>query len=168
MSTLPVLAALLLGCGTSLFAGDSEADRQTLKGITGVKVVIGQISQDALHDGLSASQIQTDVELRLRKAGVKVISLLGSDDSVLLWVDANLMKVSGEPQILQNLYIFNCEVSLIQGVSVAKNNTFALDATWSTEVLGNIGRNSMSKGIRDIIGDLVDKFLNAYLSVNPK
>jgi hypothetical protein len=39
--------------------------------------------------------------------------------------------------------------------------------TWSVTAVGTVGRENL-RNIRDFIKDDVDKFVNAYLSVNPK
>ena len=56
------------------YASDSEVDRQTLAGITAVKVVIEDLPSDALNLGLIRESIQTDVELKLRLAGMRIVT----------------------------------------------------------------------------------------------
>src|SRR5437867_1486169 len=53
------------------FAIDDETSRKSLQGIKEVAVSIG-IDEDAKRLGAAENIFQTDVELRLRKAGVKV------------------------------------------------------------------------------------------------
>jgi hypothetical protein len=158
--TLPVLGTLLFGCG-SLLASDEELDRQTLTGLKGFSVLIESISPEANRDGLTTDQLQTDVELRLRKSGVNVLP--SGSGNATLYVYAHLLKlksISG--------YVYTCEVTVHQGVIVVANNTVSWQDTWSVADLGIVRPENMSKVIRGTTGDLVDKFLNAYLSVNPK
>src|ERR1017187_384283 len=58
--------------GVTLRAQDS--DTQTLKGIQGLGVVVEDINSEAERAGLHRTDIQTDVELKLRLAGIKVLS----------------------------------------------------------------------------------------------
>jgi hypothetical protein len=158
----PAIAALLLLSGFRLCAaGDSEMDRLTLRGLEDVVVVVENTSVDAISDGLTVDQIQTDVELRLRKAGIKVRASSPS----MLYVNVHLMK-SKSPS--DGLYVFSCVVAVEQAVVVSSNGVSALEHTWSVDGLGIVGRLNMSGAVRGDVGDLVDKFLNAYLSVNPK
>jgi hypothetical protein len=62
-----------------------------------------------------------------------------------------------------------CEhVSLRQYVLLDRDRSIRLRATtWSTGGIGMVGRRKLSE-IRGDIKDDADKFLNAYLSVNPK
>jgi hypothetical protein len=156
---LPLIAVFLLGSGTRLAGLDSENSRPTLKGITEVAVVVEDPGADAIKDGLTIDQLQTDVELRLRKAGIKV----SKEVSPYLYVNAHLLKSTTYP----GLYAYHCEVSFQQRVTVMANGVVAYAATWSTGGIGIVGQADM-KTVRDDVGDLVDSFLNAYLSVNPK
>lgn len=47
-----------------------------------------------------------------------------------------------------------------------RGQSFQAD-TWSTCVVG-VAKGNPSEKIRSTVKDLVDKFINAYLSVNPK
>jgi hypothetical protein len=157
-----IICVLFAGLAT---AAEGKLGRETLRGITSIEVVVESPDSEAIRDGLTKDQIQTDVELRLRKAGVRVI---GSDDpeatkAPFLAISANLLKgrsIDG--------YAYSCQVALFQGVMVLSNSTATLASTWSIEMTGIAGTNNMVMAVRNSIGDLVDKFLNAYLSVNPK
>ena len=67
-----VMVFSLAGMSSSAFAGDDKLARETLKGINGVHVVVGVLNIDLEQVGLSKSQIRTDIELKLRLAGIKV------------------------------------------------------------------------------------------------
>jgi hypothetical protein len=140
--------------------GDEPLNRQSLKGITSVRVLIGIVPSDAVADGLNENQFRTDVELRLRKAGVNVLA----PDSVapFLYVHVTLLK-----NLPLRLYTYDVVVSLTQ-VATVSNGTSLFAQTWNGGELGTAGITTLNKELRDRIGDLVDKFLNAYLSVNPK
>jgi hypothetical protein len=145
-----------------MFAIDSEQTRESLRGIKGVRVVVEDVSADAVRDGLTRDQIQTDVELRLRKAGINVVNNTPAARAILS-IYAHLLKANG------NLgYIYNCDVHLAQLVTANANGVSVVATTWSTGMLGGVESSNMPRTIRDNIGDLVDDFLNAYLSVNPK
>jgi hypothetical protein len=154
---LSAIAVLLLASGSRLFASDSKYARETLRGINGVSVLVEGLDADAVRDGLTRDQIQTDVELRLRKAGINVVT----EGSPRLYIDANLLKDT-------NVYIYDCSVALEQFVTVETNGVSAIAPTWSGAITGRVGSSKMPRAIRDEVGDLVDKFVNAYLSVNPK
>lgn len=64
----------IVGWANGVLSQDSEDPRQSLKGLQGIGVVISPIDPDFERDGLSKDQIQTDVELQLRKVGIKVLT----------------------------------------------------------------------------------------------
>ncbi len=66
-----VSLTFLLGC--NLLVSGQTYGRQSLRGIQGVKVEI--VINDAVRKtGPRKDQLRTDVELRLRKAGIKVLT----------------------------------------------------------------------------------------------
>ena len=138
--------------------------RQTLAGLRGVSVLVERISDAAQRDGLLADQIQTDVEVKLRQAGIPVLtSAESSTDSPYLYVN---------PQLFKNtvgLYVYNLEVRLDQAVSLRRQPSISTTApTWSaTAQYGTVAPAALGS-VRDRIRDLTDQFINAYLAANPK
>jgi hypothetical protein len=50
--------------------------RSTLKGLTAVRVVIGNVTPEIEQDGLTQSGLQADVELRLRQSAIRLVGAL--------------------------------------------------------------------------------------------
>lgn len=159
-----LIAILVLGAANGL-ANDERSDRQTLRGITSVAVVVEDLPSEAVKDGLTRDQLQTDVEINLRKAGITILESSGIHHTPFLYVNAHLIKGSGPSA---QLYVFDCQVQLVQPVRIVSNGAYDLAPTWSDEITGGTGASDMRTYIRSHIADLVDKFINAYLSVNPK
>ena len=68
------LLTLIGLCPRAFAIGDSEYSRPTLRGLNSVFVLVEEVDPEIERDGLTASQIKTDVELKLRLAGIKVFS----------------------------------------------------------------------------------------------
>jgi hypothetical protein len=164
MKTTLILIVALQFCSVAMAQGDNEFTRKSLKGLTGVEVAVTPLDSDAIKDGLSEAQIQTDVELRLRMAGVKVLTseeMLKAPGMPTLRVFVNTIK-------REELYSYSAEVYLEQNVRLARDPADLFIAqTWNCGAVGRVGSHNLNQ-IRDIIKDEVDKFINAYLSVNPK
>jgi hypothetical protein len=152
---------LLILPGT-VWGADADSDRTTLQGIKGVFVSIKNIEPEIEKDGLTKSQIQTDVELKLRQSGLKVLS------------DKELLKTPGMPTLnvypqvfksSQKFYVYKINVRLFQYVYLQRNGQGILAPTWS---LGHLGISTDVNYIRNQTKDYVDKFINAWLSVNQK
>jgi hypothetical protein len=142
-----------------VLASDSPSARATLKGIDTVWVLVEALTPGAKTLGLTQEMIQTDVELKLRLAGIRVVTqeeALKLPGSPCLYVDVNVVESAGAASI---------GVELVQGVRLERNGDAILAPTWS---MGTLGRNPSAQDIRDRVKDYVDTFLNALLSVNPK
>lgn len=148
---------------------DSQHSRPSLRGLKGVHVlvlvIVGDENSDAEHAGLTRRQLQTQVELRLRKARIPVLSeeeLLRSPGAPYLCVKVDARKVS------EGLYAVFVRVTLTQQVLLLRDPKVRVPAsTWgSTGVIGGVGESRLRE-IRDAVADEVDEFINAYLAVNP-
>jgi hypothetical protein len=154
------LVSLLATAVQGLAFTDSEDSRETLRGLPGVQVVIEHLTDAAKRIGLTEAQLQTAVELRLRKAGIRVFPTTEPGISLLV-IQVTTVERLG-------LYAYYVDVSLLQSVSVAHNFTSAYASTWTAGWLGTVGTTQARSAIRETVGEQVDRFLNAYLAVNPR
>lgn len=160
-----LVIALLIGWVGVGRADDNKTTRQSLIGLPGVNVLVEQIGSEAEKDGLTVDQIRTDVELRVRKAGIRVFN------------DEELSQIPGAPFLYVNVsviktedrrYICSTAVKLLQHVTLLRDNSISLyGTTWDVGGFGLVAVNHMPRFIRDGVADEVDRFINAYLSVNP-
>ena len=158
--TVRTFGLLCLLLHTEGQAGDSSLSLSSLKGLAAFKVVVEQLGPKIEGKGLTRQQLQTDVELRLRQAGVTV----SSDAPALLY--ANIAVVCNELVSAYCAYNINLEVQQTVRLAVSPESGTLLAATWSTGTTGLLGRRVQL--IRDGLKDQVDQFLNAYLAANPK
>jgi hypothetical protein len=159
-NTFAVVTTILLFCST-MTAQDSEQGRKSLKGIAGFYLSVEKLDPDVEKEGLTTDQIRADVELRLKKAGIKVLTL------------EQASQAPGKPRLgldlmigsKQGLYPYALDIGAHQIVKLERDPTVIIDATtWS---VGSAGIAGLS-GIRDTVRDRLDEFINAWLSVNPK
>lgn len=166
-----LLCSMITLClsGTAAAQTPTINDRAGLRGLPGVLVVIESF-QDANAEsrGLTESQLQTDVELRLRKAAIRVLTIeerkSAGEGRAMLYVNVKL--VSGD-EPLDGVYAYSLSVEVWQQVLLV-TPPFAkvLAISWHTEVTGIVGKVHLGK-LREDVGDLVDKFINDYLAANP-
>lgn len=159
-----VVATLMLAaiCGAS----DAEGSRATIRGLLGINVGVEPLPDNVKQVGLAEKDIQTDVELKLRIAGIKVLTEKESTDTPgrpFLYVLVTVLGGDG-------VYAFSYHVSLQQEVLLARDKAMptVLAPTWSVSGVGKAGRKDLPQYVRDAVKDEIDVFLNAYLSVNPK
>ena len=146
---------------------NSPANRATLRGLKGFEVLIEDIAPEAKEDGLTKDLIKTDVELRLRKAGIRVLTKEESPkipQSQYLYI--NVIAGKHKESEFYSIAIF---VDLKQEVYLKRNPSITvLASTWSVATVGGVSASQMKSNVREQLGDLMDKFINAYLAVNPK
>ncbi len=166
-----VFAAVVLLSATlasSAVGQDDEQARKTLTGLSGVYVIVEQLPDEAQHDGLREDQVQTDVELRLRQAGITILTReqsFATAGAPYLYVNVQVLKNPAK------FYAFSVNVELRQGVTLIRDPSIRVlaVATWSAPgVIGTVGSQKLESQVRDDVRDFTDRFINAYLAANPK
>ncbi|HDY90440.1 MAG TPA: hypothetical protein ENH82_20260 [bacterium] len=140
--------------------------KETLQGLKGVNVWVGTIGSDVEKDGFSINPIQTDIELKLRMVGIKVLTkeeLIKEPGMPILFVS-----IGGIKNIV-GVWAFFINVKLLQQVYLLRDINLLYPApTWTSGGFMGFRFGSEKNSIRDIVKDQVDEFINDYLAVNPK
>jgi len=147
-------------------AGAADPDVESLRGISSLYVLVENLRHADELRGLTVQDIRRDVELRLRMAGIKVLTEeeMLSTMSPYLYVNVIVVPSRDRPGLV--VFAISCELK--QMVTVTRDSSITtMAATWDTGEAGLVGSDNTDR-IRNHINDLVDEFINAYLSVNPK
>ena len=143
--------------------------RESLKDLPGVQVVVERFRSHAEDAGFDKQTIQTDVELKLRMAGIKVAE---HHDWPLLYVNVNALH---RERNRNGAYSISLElhqgVLLVSQVGSDPRTSFEealvssrMEATtWGTGSLGVGGVDD----VRTAVKNSIDKFINDWLAVNP-
>jgi hypothetical protein len=158
------IALGLISLHSLVSAQDKEA--QTLRRLQGVMLTI-VIDSELLEVIQVKNQLQIDVELRLRMAGINVVGL---DETSQLPGTPELVLNVDTYKVNNAFYISNIVISLDQDVRLIRNNAWARGITW---IRGGVAwtsppTHSLINQLRRGVKDGIDGFINAYLSVNPK
>jgi Putative peptidoglycan binding domain len=160
---LAVLWGIMGLSGGRSWAHDSDLDRETLRGLQGVEVIVADIKPEVERAGLTQQQLQTDVELQLRKAA---IPLLTSAERVQVPGKLFLaVEVHVVPRADGLLAAYAISVELYQVASLETEACKAIVSTWSVGATGSIGLPLLDT-LRDSVKDSVAHFIHAYRSVN--
>jgi hypothetical protein len=157
---IAVLAFALI-CGNA-YAGDTEPERNSLKGLKAIYVLVEPLNKDIIKDGLNSDIIEADVLLRLRLAGIRILSrneFFKELGFPYLYINADALKLQ------RGGYVYNIDVAVMQAVILERFFVRLQAQTWSREDLGATPRLDT---IRDSVNILVAQFIHAYLSVNPE
>jgi hypothetical protein len=149
------VALVFLFVGNACAAG-SQVEIDSLRGIKSIEVVVEHLTNN--ESGPSEGQIKSDVELKLRLAGIKLISP-GKDGFLYVRI--------GCRHINNYVYSVNIIVQYKQPVYLMRNQSSSIGATWESGSFGYIGSQKIDS-LRDAIKDIIDLFLNDYLTANPK
>jgi hypothetical protein len=163
LTVLTLVAVLISGLPSS--ADDYAASRATLKGLTGVRVVVEEFDEVRKKAGFDSHTFQqTNVETELRRAGIKVLS--GEEVREAPGNAFFVVRVSALHERPNAIAPYLIATELRQLVLLARNPSLPPRhvATWGTKKFGVAGVPFIRKGVRDE----TDKFINAWLSVNPK
>jgi len=145
-------------------AGTSDV----LIGLNGVSVMVEDLNKDATEAGLSTEDIKTQVELRLRTLGIRVLTeqeLKQSLSLPILCVNVTALKHSGS-----DLYAISISVQLLERLfEVRQPGAVVVGAIpWQKEFTAISGGGVLSEKAKDSVLNLVDAFANDYLAANPK
>ena len=165
--TILLVVFLILAYGSPLCAINGKSNRATLKGLKGVGVLVENLAPEVEKEGLVKDRLQTDVESRLRKAGIKLLTKEESAKTAgepYLYININLNTAATESDI----YPYSIDIVLIQKVSLLRDSKITTYAvTWSAGGVGSIGKQIVGQ-LRDNVKEIVDIFIKAYQSENPK
>lgn len=133
---------------------------KTLAGFDTLKVVVEDLTPQMEQAGLTVEQIQTDVEIKLRKAGFKVKDKDAVfDPYIYLYTKVSSFKQDGN-------FAIDVKTTLNQRVLLERNKSIGNSSTtWETDYIGIAGEGYV-RGIRDLISDQVDRFINDWLKAN--
>jgi hypothetical protein len=162
MKALLSLVLILCLCTSGARGLDDKDDRDSLKGIKAVYVIVESLDPQIEKLGLTSSQIQTDIEIKLRKSGITIERrpTLGH-----LHLSVNILL----PKDGTGTVAYSIRVEFEQQVQLSRDPKIVHPGavTWSSGEIGQVGSNKIRQ-VREAVNDQVDQFVNAFLSVNPR
>lgn len=165
MKILRVFSLLLVLLLASSACAAEKPDNHTLKGIVGVRIVIEPLNSDAVKAGLKTDDLISDVEARLRAAGIKILSDKEAERSKFsgdLSIKVGLDRSKDAP-----LLCFSVQLHLKQGVMVLRSSEIYACTTWEKSAVGTVKPENIIQ-IREIVKNMVDGFAREYWKQNKK
>ncbi|MEQ1947646.1 MAG: hypothetical protein ABL995_10685 [Bryobacteraceae bacterium] len=161
------LFALLLVSMPTAEANDTDLERKSLRGLKDITVGFVRVPTELRqYEPALETDIQTAAELKLRLAGIKVLSAAevgnGAGSGVILNISINAFPTN------DGNWPVSVQVGVLQVVRLDRDaSIFSYGETWGVYRIGRAQRSNL-RSVRDTVNDMVDQFINAYLSVNPK
>ena len=153
----------LLGQGADSSTPHAVA-RDTLRGLTGVHVVVEELRPEAVKDGLSKDAIEQKVIQKLWDAGVRVLmedQWTLAEGAPYLYLNVNAVKS-------RDLYVYAVDLQLNQTVRLERLPTIAVAATtWATGCrVGAVSADSV-RVLDQVAAQSVDRFIEDFRAANP-
>ena len=160
------LVAFLFIVAVSAPAQDpaGKLEKASLKGMSRVSVVV-TTTPEAEQDGLTSEFIKTEVEARLRTAGIKVIEKgeWTTDDGILS------VTISALPIEKLPLYACSFTLDLKQAVTALRDrNSRMMGATWQAGGIAAFGRTQFKEAVKRNTVEFVESFISDYKAANPQ
>jgi hypothetical protein len=141
--------------------------KEVLRGLKGVKVVVENIPPDIERLGLSRRDIQTDVENKLRLVGIKVWPDYKPPSMTALYVNVHALN----PTQARAIVVYSINIMLFENSYLKRDIGSVGDlkevraANWVKAMVGLTGANNI-RDIRKKVEAEVDRFISDYKAVN--
>ena len=161
--------AILLLFVPGMAQSASENHRQSLRGLTGVTVRLESADAAARQAGVTVQAISKIVADKLAQAGIKV-SASRTDPApgnAVLYVCVRTSLIAAASAYVP-VYTAKVTVALLQDAVAARDATLNLGEakTWDAGFVTAYSRADLPKA-NNVVGDLVDEFVNDWRAVNP-
>ena len=161
-----ILLGLMLYWPTFGFSFTADK-RDTLRGLKEISVLVEYLPDDVEREGLNREHLQRDIEVRLRQAGLHVLTI----SEVANLPGAPYLYVAVYPIIGPSINVNTYAVALTlkQLVQLSRNPSTELFATtWEGPIHLSSLSDSRVLDIRSRIFDAVGRFIVDYRDVNSK
>ena len=169
LSKALALACFLLFLSPSASAQDSEAQTKTLAGLKGFLVVINDVGQEGHSAGISEPALVDQAESGLRAAGIRVVTrdeFLTSPDRSLALLGITISNVKNRAG---DTFALSCFLQVTQTMMLVRDPAVrAPVATWYAGGTGIAAADVVSAESKKWLAGLMEHFLEAYRSANPK
>lgn len=163
--SIGALVSLVL-LATPAAALDTPNERVTLVGLTGVHVVVDELSPEAERGGLTRAGLEAEIGRRLRLAGLRVLTpseALASAGRPTLHLRVVLVPARDGG----DLYAYGVDLTFRQQVRLVRDRAVeSFAVTWSDTRAVGLVRGSGLAAVRDVLLRKVDQFVTAWRTVN--
>jgi hypothetical protein len=153
---LPLLLAGLL-VSNAWGAGDGKLDRETLRGVKAVSVVIDDIAPWIAEQGLRPDPLREEIEGRLRRAGLAI------DANAKEFVALRVVGVHAK----KGPFALSFTLGLYQPVLLSRDQTVrTATQTWEVVSVLLAEPKAVSGSAMETVDEVTGRFVEAWRSVN--
>jgi hypothetical protein len=154
-------------CWTSLARPTVYDQREVLRGLKGLKVVVESFPSDIERLGLTKRDVQSDVENRIRQAGIKVYPDFKPPSMTALYVNIHVIN----PPQARNILVYFINIMLMENSYLKREAGTVGDlkevraADWIKAMVGFLPVTNI-RDIRKKLDAELSKFISDYFSMN--
>ena len=142
----------------------ATGERDNLKGLKGVFMVIDPLSPDLEKRGVSRDELQRRLVVKLREAGIGILSVKNASTTpgqpILQLKVASVKNTTGHGFLIQ---LWMNEKVMFE----RDKNRIVHGITWIQTTIAFDGE-LQSRGVYDSVDEVLNEFINDYLAANPK
>jgi hypothetical protein len=143
-------------------------ERESLRGIKGIDFggyIYGPEKIKVL--GITDAWLRDEMELKIRSSGIRMYNLKEYvEDKGRPFL--SMIYAIAEDKDTADYYYFYVKIFFYQDAELNRNNNKVRVITWEKTSGGVVGKYKMKDFIKEMTSDFMTKFLNDFLSVNPK
>jgi hypothetical protein len=163
-----LLSVILLGASSVAPApagAVTPSEVRSLRGASGVEVVVENLTDELQRLGLSAEQLGGEIQSRLRERGIRVLTAQDqAPGRPWLYVRVFALKSTNVPLVS---YFVTFQVRQDATLDRAPDAHVAA-TTWDVGAVGLAGSAAIVSAVHDTTEQLADRFTRDFLAVNPK
>lgn len=157
-----LLATLALA--VTVTAAPDLTEDESLRGISGMMVIVERLHEDAGTTGLDRETIDAVVRDGLQKAGIRIYSAderMADERRPYLYVNCNLMRAGSNA----GLVAFSLDIEVHQRVTLA-GGEHAQGLTWAKSYLGMQSTEHAAQQIRHVVAGYITELTDAHKKAN--
>lgn len=167
MQAVLMMSLIVHGFQAGSVEAASHVERESLRGLTEVFVMVDVSTSGPERDGVSEQTIRTAVEAILRSSGIKVLTVeesrIGHPAAIL---NVNATAVQSNPA---SVYGVNVTAVLYQQVRLANRPEVDTPAiTWGKSITGAVHPTSLKPHVTRDAESIAKDFANDFLSMNTR
>lgn len=156
------LGSVLVGPAFAAF----DMGQQSLQGLEGAQIIVRKLPPKIEKAGLKKENIQQNVQKKFEEADIKALNArecLFAPGAPSLDIDVKVFPLDDEAD-KSFAYFYSIEVSLTQGVFLARDSKINLHAdTWTAQ---DYGQTASLEDVQEKVDGLIGKFIGAYKAAN--
>jgi len=144
------------------FAWDTERTRQSLRESMSFAVLVKVIQTKTGQDRFDVDVLQREAKSKLRMAGIDLVPLKEAKSHTPFI----LITITSLKDRRVSYYVYNVDLSVLQETNLLRTPSIrATGVTWQTHA---IGLSEDLQPIRVAMDKVMEQFITAYISVNPR